>query len=349
VPLTLGPDEARAYLQTHEAPAPHLDLLAAAGFRAVGAALRLGVVDALAAGPLDRDRLAAAVRADPRGVELLADLLVSLGYLVREGEAYANGPAAERWLRGPYAPAVSLWQHLLFELWGDLETSLREGKPAVDFYSWLDGHPAARRDFEQVQAGQAARLAEEVLDLVPVPAGATGLLDVGGGHAAYAVAFCRRHPRLRATVLDLPGALAAGREAVEAAGLADRVTLRPGDWAEADLAGPYDLALVFNVVHGNSPEQNAALLGRVAGAVRPGGVVALLEQLADPAAPSQVDDAFVRAFSLNLFHTQGGRVYRRAEIGDWLAGAGLAAPRWSSLRRMPANHLAVAVRPGEPA
>lgn len=349
MPLELGPEEARAYLGTHDAPAPHLDLVTAAGFRALGAAHRLGLLEALADGPLDADALAKATGCDPRGVTLVADLLLSLGTLTSDPAGYALAPAG-RWLLPdspiPYGPVVSLWQHLLFRLWDDLETSVREGTPALDFYRWLDDHPDVRTEFQQVQAGLAGWLAGELVDLVPVPAGATSLLDVGGGHAVHTVALCARHPALRGTVVDLPGSLALGAETVAAAGLAGRVELRPGDWADAELGTGHDVALLFNVLHGNAPDANAALLRRVAAALRPGGTVAVLENIAEEGGPDGIaDTAFVRAFSLNLFTTQGGRIYGRDEMAGWLADAGFGPPSWSTLTRMPADHLAVAVLP----
>jgi tRNA A22 N-methylase len=40
-----------------------------------------------------------------------------------------------------------------------------------------------------------------------VPRGARDLLDIGGSHGYYSVALCRRHPTLRAVILDLPQAV----------------------------------------------------------------------------------------------------------------------------------------------
>ncbi len=65
-----------------------------------------------------------------------------------------------------------------------------------------------------------------------VPGGCTDprrLLDVGGGHGGFAIAMCHRFPRLRATVLDLPGSVATGWRIVEEQGLAQRVHCREGD------------------------------------------------------------------------------------------------------------------------
>ena len=61
------------------------------------AAGQLGLFQALADGPLDTAALAAVLRCSPDGVIRLADLLVSVGYLVREGSQWANAPQAARW------------------------------------------------------------------------------------------------------------------------------------------------------------------------------------------------------------------------------------------------------------
>jgi SAM-dependent methyltransferase len=366
MPLSLGPEETGAYLHTSQAPGPHLDMLSAVGFRAVGAAARLGVFDALDAGPMSAQDLAGKLGADERGLTMLADLLVSFRYLTRSAEGYANSPMTERWLRpgtpGSYLSTLALWQKLLFELWDAVEESIRTGQPTVDFYAWLEGRPEMLRQFHDMLAGFAAWNADDILDAVAASAGTVGLpdagapaglgaaparlLDVGGGHARHSIAFCQRYPLLHATVVDLPGAVAMGRDAVAAAGLTDRVTFREGDLATDPLGSDLDVVLLFNVVHGTGPQENEALLRRVAGALRPGGTVVILEQLARDDAPAAVtEEAFVHVFSLNLLHTQGGRLYDRQAVTGWLTGAGFESPVWHRLPKMPADHLAVATTP----
>lgn len=354
MPFSLGPNEGPAYLDSAIAPAPHLDLLGAVAFRAAGAGARLGVFDALADGERSPADLAAAIGAAPHTLGLLADVLVSAGYLTRSATGYANSASTTKWLRrgapGSYLPTLMLWQDLLFDLWDDLERTVRDGRPAVDFYQWLEERPDKARDFQQMLGTLASWLSEEVVELVDVPEGGTSLLDVAGGHARYSIAFCQRHPGLRATVVDLPAALVAGKEAVDAAGLADRITLVPVDLFDgglAQLGTGHDVALVFNFLHGNDTARNAESLAAVNAALRPGGTVAVLEQLtgADHDADSVADEAFVRSFSLNLFHTQGGRLHDRAELDALLADAGFTPPAWHELRRMPTDHLAVGSKP----
>ncbi|HEX6970543.1 MAG TPA: methyltransferase [Micromonosporaceae bacterium] len=349
MPVPLSPAEADQFLATAQAPAAHLDMLHAIAFRCAGAGLRLGVFDALADGALPAPALAERLATDPLGLRLLLDALVAFGYLTRSPEGYANSANTDRWLvRGApdsYAPVLSFWDALLAHLWGDLDESVRRGSAGGDFYAWLERRPQTLADFHTMLRRLAGWLAEEIVPLVPMPRPDATLLDLGGGHAAYPIAFCRAHPGLRATVLDLPGALAQGAETVAAAGLPDRIELRAGDLLTADLGTGYDVVLLFNIVHGYPEAEVTRLLRRVAGALRPGGQVALLEPLADPPArPAGVGDAFVRAFSLNLFHTQGGRAYRLDELSELLRSAGFTEPQEHLLTRSDTDHLVLARR-----
>jgi SAM-dependent methyltransferase len=342
MPVPVTPEEAAGV------PGAHLDMLSAVGFRAAGTALRLGVFEVLADGGLDAPALAARLGLDPVGAGVLCDTLVAFGYLTRSADRYANSADAARWLLraapDSYAPVLSFWHTVLVERWNGLEESLRRGKPDGDFYAWLDGRPDALADFHTMLLRLAGWLAEEIVPLVEVPDGPASLLDLGGGHAAYPVALCAAHPGLRATVVDLAGALEQGRATVAAAGLTDRVELRPGDLFTADLGTGHDVALLFNIVHGYRPDEVSTLLARVAAALRPGGRLLLLEPLADADRAPGVGEAFVRAFSLNLFHTQGGRAYHHAELVELLHGAGFDGVTQRVLRRSPTDHLVTAVR-----
>ena len=62
-------------------------------------------------------------------------------------------------------------------------------------------------------------LLDEIVRLAPLPAGARRLLDIGGGHGRYALAFLHKHPELRATVFDSPRALLAFLDRWHQAGL----------------------------------------------------------------------------------------------------------------------------------
>lgn len=354
MPLTLPPEEHRALHETNEAPGPILDLLGGAALRVAGAASKLGVFDALAEGPRTADEVAARAGTHPRGTGLLLNALRVYGYVAAEGEngseSWALTPVAERWMLrgkpGSFADTLEFWDSLLYGLWGQLEKSVTTGTPPVDWYRWLEENPKTLRTFQSMLGGIARHSAPEVVGAVELPAGARRLVDVGGSHALFALEFLKAHPELEATVLDFPGALEVGRENARAEGMEARVRLVPCDFLNDDLGSGYDVALLASIVHGLSPEENVALLKRLRGAMNPGGVVVVVEQTENAGPPKAgVSEAFLRTFSLNMYHLQGAQTYSFEEIAGMLEAAGFQGPRLSEVRQS-IDRVVQAVNPG---
>ncbi|MEU3164613.1 methyltransferase [Streptosporangium sp. NPDC006930] len=342
MPLHLTPEDTRRYLESGEAPGPHLDVIGAMSAHAAAAGLRLGLFEALADGPRDLPGLAAALGADREGLRVLLGALAATGYVTSGADGYAL-TAVSRPLLGAYGNMLLFWQEVLAGLWGGLEESVRSGERGADFYTWLAGRPEVLARFQRLLQDQAGWLGEEIAAVVPLPDGASRLLDLGGGHARYSIAYCRDRPDLRATVVDLPSGIEAGRSAVVSEGVADRVTVLSGDIL-GDL--PYrdqDAVLLFNLLHGFGEEQASALLRAAARTLRPGGVALVLDR-----APDHPGDTAARAFTplfeLNLHHTQGGRLYSQETVTRWLAEAGCHEPQEYALTRSPAHFLIVATR-----
>ena len=108
---------------------------------------------------------------------------------------------------------------------------------------------------------------------------------------------------------------------------------------------PYDIVLLFNIVHGLSPEQNVTLPRRLAAAMPSGGVLAVLEPLDEPPSSGSVTaDAFYKVFSLNPFHGQGGRTTAYGALCEWLGAAGFGEIRRHALRPDLNDRLILATR-----
>lgn len=349
MPLSLTAEDVCRYLHDHQAPAPHLDLLPAAALRVVATAIRLGVFDALVGRPLSLTELAAGLDVDRQALSLVIAPLTTFGYLRTEGESISTTPYSDPWLFTDHPRGISsslvFWQAVLDELWSDLERTIRTGAPVADFYRWLEQRPALRSQFQAMLAATAEALANDVSTLVDISDGPARLLDVGGSHARYSVAFCKQRPELSATIVDYPGALEMGAEFVAATGMADRINLRPANFLTDDLGCGFDAVLLFNILHGLSPESGKRLLSSVAQALAPGGRVAIMEtMLGTGSAQGTVTAAFLEIQSLNLFHGQGGRVHRAEDIADWLAEAGFAAPTVTAVPGSTTHSLIVATR-----
>ncbi|HEX2202785.1 MAG TPA: methyltransferase [Longimicrobium sp.] len=342
MPLTLPPEEHRALHETNEAPGPILDLLGGAALRVAGAASKLGVFEALAEGPRTAAAVAERAGTHPRGTALLLNALRVYGYVQASGEngseAWTLTPVAERWMLrgkpGSFADTLEFWDSLLYGLWGELEKSVTTGAPPVDWYRWLEQNPKTLRTFQSMLGGIARHSAPEVVKAVELPAGAKRLVDVGGSHALFALEFLKAHEGLKAAVLDFPGALEIGRENAREAGMEDRVDFVACDFLNDDLGGGYDVALLASIVHGLSPEENVVLLKRLRAAMNPGGIVVVVEQTEGGSQPKAgVSEAFLRTFSLNMYHLQGAQTYAYEEIAAMLEEAGFTGPRMSEVRQ----------------
>ena len=334
------------------APAPALDLFGAAAFEAVGFALDVGVFEALSARPLTPAELAARLGLDANGVRALLGLLEATGYVAAEsdGGAYRNTSSTERWLT-PAAgtdlgPWLTFWRDLAFPFWREqLETAVREGEPSQTIYEWFGDDPGRWKTAQRGFRAAASLVVDEVAAATDVPAGATHLLDVGGGHGLFAVELCRRHSGLDAVVFDHPAALDAAREERAAAGLEDRVSVRGGDYLTDELGEGYDAVLLFNVVHAHDGAENVRLLRRVADALAPGGRVAVLDQLSG-SARTPVGRAGIGFVGLTYLVTLGARTHPFEDVAEWLQAAGFEDVRRTSIRRGgPGNTLVQATKP----
>ncbi len=148
------------------------------------------------------------------------------------------------------------------------------------------------------------------------------LLDIGGGSGTYTMAFLEKNRGMRAVIFDFPGVLELARERLKDSGLADRVTLAPGDFYRDELPGPCDLALLSAIIHQNSPQENTALFRKISSALVPGGCVLIRDHIMDGSRTSPPAGAF---FAINmLVATPAGDTYTFAEVKDMLERAGLA-------------------------
>jgi O-methyltransferase domain len=301
------------------------------------AAVRSGLTARLARGPGSTEQLAAELELDPTVVGLLLDFLRASGHLRRTGDRYRLTRRSRRWLDPASKLSVA---HFVegtgdyFEWWSELPEIVRTGRPG-EHHDFEPEAPYWRRyitgqlDLARLSAGEVARR-------IRVPDGARTVLDIGGGHGWYSAALCQRHPGLTATVLDLPGSTRIGREIMTTAGMADRVSHRDGDVLTADLGGPYDVVLCFNLVHHLGPDQVALVLSKIHGALAPGGSVAVMDAFAEPDQRRTASAAYLGLF---MFLSSGSGVYAPGQLREWLDTAGFAPPQKTSILRIPGQGL----------
>ncbi len=102
------------------------------------------------------------------------------------------------------------------------------------------------------------------------------MLDIGGNSGEFVMQICRRHPQLRATVLDLPVVCEVGRAHVREAPEAERIRFIE---VGSDIAPErYDLVSFKSMLHDWPADRVADFIGQAFMALKPGGVLLIYER-----------------------------------------------------------------------
>lgn len=311
--------------------------------RAVMAGVRFGVFDRLAAGAKTAAELAAETGCYQHGMTLLLDALVACRYLERDGTGYRNAALGERWLRSDREPTLANFVRYNYDQWdwvSHLEDFIQRGE-ARDIHEKLDA--AAWRNYMLGLRDIATLSADEMLVKIKFTTPPRRLLDIGAGHCYYTIAFCRRYPELRATVVDLEPASRVGQEFVARAGLGDRVEFRIGNLTETPFGESCDAAFLFNVVHHLDAETNRAALRHVHAALATGGRLLVWEPFREER-KKQNRDQMGSLLALFFGLTSRRQSYTFSEVAGWAQEAGFRRIQRRTLRSAPGAPLLIAAK-----
>ncbi len=312
--------------------------------RALLASARFGLPQALAGGALGAEEVAARCQTHPRATRALLDTLVSLGYTSLSDGRYDLTNDGRKWLLPDSPQSLHdslLYRYLEWDWIARLDDFVRTGE-VLDIHGEMTSEQWAL--YQRGMAGVARLSIPEQAQRIPVPAGARDLLDLGGSHGLLSAALCRKHPGLRAVVLDLPEAMEYAAPILAREGMGDRVVHRPGNALTDDLgAEAWDVVLLSNLAHHFDDATNRELAGRIAQALRPGGVFAIVEvfRRESPAESGQIGALFDLYFALT---SQSG-TWSFEEMAAWQRDAGLRPRKPVRLRKSPGFGLQVAVKP----
>jgi SAM-dependent methyltransferase len=308
---------------------PDLIFQVANGFMAAKhlfVANEVGLFGALEESPAGLDDLAKRTDVPRRTLRILADAMVALGLVERQGDLYQNSPAASAFLSGrPGAdlrPALRYWNHLNYQRWANLEESVRADRAVFgEFAFTAEEQRLYTEGVDAITAGTARALA-----MTYDCNGHHRILDLGGGTGSFLTALLHKYPALEGTLYDLPAVAALARQRFTGSPLETRLRIVEGDFFTDRLPEDHDVILLANVLHNFLPERNRALLGRLS--TTPAGARLLLVDFWTDPTHTQPLTAALMAGAFLL--TSQGDVYSAAEVRGWLQTAG-----WRSIEHKP--------------
>ena len=336
----------RLVLKSNTAPEPLLETqIAFSMARSIMVGLKLGLFEAAGEGAQSATDIAQTCATNPGATEKLLNALTGCGYFRFRDGAYALTPKTKKWLlrRSPHNLCDKfLFQFYEWDIVEGYEEFVRTGNP-------MAGHGGMQGSdfwnlYQRGMRNLAGIAAGEVTNRFPMPPGARDMLDVGGSHGYFSVSLCRRHPDLKSVILDLPEAVRQAAAILAEEKMGVRVALRPGNALTDDLGEEsVNIVLMSQLVHHFTDQQNRMLMKKIARALRPGGVCAMLESIR----PRKPGDGGQTAALLDLYFamlSESG-TWPIETMQDWLQSSGLKPlkPLW--LRTMPGGALVAGRKP----
>jgi demethylspheroidene O-methyltransferase len=297
------------------------------------ASVRLGLLEALRAGPLPAAELQRRCGLTESDAVLLLSATDALGLTERRGEHTHGLGLLGAALLGNIAVLRMIEHQPLF--YADLKdpVGLLQGSAAPGELAQFWGYarsaaPAAlaARAVGGYSALMAATQSLVAADLLAAYAFQDHrcLLDVGGGEGAFLCELAPRAPALDLMLFDLPAVAERARARLSAAGLGARVRVHGGDFGSAELPPGADVITLLRVLHDHDDDAALGLLRLVRRALPTAGRVVIAEPMRAVAGALPAADTYLGFYLLAMGQ---GRLRSSAEIERLLAQAGFTATR----------------------
>jgi hypothetical protein len=257
---------------------------------ALNVVLELDIAGRLAAGPAAVADLARETGANEGALYRVLRALASVGIFEEIGSRrFALTPAAAALRQGPgslHALARFLTDPFHFQLYANLSTSVRTGRPAMEAtvgapaFEYFRQHPEYSAVFNDAMTAFSAAVIPAVVDTYDF-AGIDLLVDIGGGHGEVLLTILRKYPKMHGIVADLDHVVQGTRPRIKAAGLDDRCDAVAVDFFASVPRG--DAYIMKHIIHDWDDDHALTILRNIHEAIgSTRGKVLLVESVIPP-------------------------------------------------------------------
>jgi hypothetical protein len=281
---------------------------------------RLGIFKSLSANKYTVEQIAVKVKSTRRGVRILLNALVNMGFIKKDGSYYSNKKEIAPFLTedGKYFMG-STFEHdfNLLKSWVNLPDIIKTGKPV------RTKEQVRKKDDQETfiltMANTAIPQMKEFYKSLDLSKYKT-FLDIGGGPGVYSLFACRFFPKLTATNYDLPITNNIARKYLSKFPETKKINLVDGSYFTDDFGKDYDVILISSIIHSLGEKDIKMIFKKAYNAINKGGMIIVKDfyfnnDRVSPEKPS--------LFSVNmLVNTEEGDCYTASEIKSWLNLAG---------------------------
>jgi ubiquinone/menaquinone biosynthesis C-methylase UbiE len=310
---------------------------------ALKGAIALDVFTAIGEGIHTASAIAARCRTSERGMRILCDYLVIIGFLAKQGGDYRLTPDSAMFLdrRSPAYLGTAerfLASSTLVDAYKDVAAIVRKGGEVISAHGTMDPEHPVWVEFARSMAPMMAMPAEAIAQLVGAPDGAPWkVLDIAAGHGLFGIAIARQNPKATIVAVDWAHVLEVAEENAATAGVSQRFQPLPGSAFDVDFGDGYDVALLTNFLHHFDPATCETLLRKVNAALKPGGRAVTFEFIPNE---DRVSPPAAASFSMMMLGTtEAGDAYTFSEFDRMFRNAGFAHSELHALPPSPGQVL----------
>lgn len=252
----------------------------------VYAAAKLGLADHLAGGPRSAEELAGPTGTHAPTLHRLMRTLAGLGILTeQDGQRFALttlGNALETGAPGSArSTLLAFCGPAIWHSWEEIIHSLQTGQTGFEkawgmpLFDYLAQHPEEASHFSEAMVGFHGSEPPTVAKAYDFSAFGT-IVDVGGATGNMLAAILSAHDGPRGVLFDRPHVVKDAPALLEARGVADRVTIEPGNFFE-QVPGGGDAYVLSHIIHDWNEQQCLTILGHCRNAMKPDGRLLIVE------------------------------------------------------------------------
>ena len=297
---------------------------------ALHAAVKLDVFTAIGDQQIAGGDIAKKLNVNQDGAVRLLNALTAMDLLKKENDFYSNTRASKTLLSKDspgYIGYMISHHHHLMDSWSKLDQGIKTGTSVRVRGSHTNSE--WRESFLMGMFNIAMSTAPLLVDSIDL-SGRRHLLDLGGGPGTYAIHYCLKNPKLKATVYDLSTTRPFAEKTIEKFDLTDRIDFVDGNYVEEGIEGVYDVAWLSHILHGEGPKDCQRIIQKAVSALEPGGMIIVHDFILNNTMDGPL---FPALFSLNMFlGTSGGQSYSEKQITGMLAKAGVKEIRRLSFK-----------------
>jgi precorrin-6B methylase 2 len=306
---------------------------------AIKAALELEVFTALGEGKQTAQEIAARCQTSERGMRILCDYLVILGFLTKADGSYGLTQDSAIFLdrRSPaYMGGVTefLLSPMLMRGVDDLAAAVRKGGTVMEEDGTLAPENPIWVKFARAMVPMMAMPAQAIAKIINDGGSQLKLkvLDIAAGHGIFGISIAQQNPNASVTALDWPNVLEVAKENAQQAGVSDRYNTIEGSAFDVEYGSGYDIVLLTNFLHHFDVPTCESLLRKVHAALAEGGRALTLEFVPNE---DRVSPPIPASFSMMMLSgTPSGDAYTFSELERMFKNAGFTH---TELHQLPAT------------